>query len=79
VWLHERGLTQKGEALKGSSSVKLKPKPRELLREDESEDATTRSSRNGDKERLTRGERKKESEEPRPGESILEFLDRRLG
>lgn len=71
---------KKGEALKGSSNVRKITKTRELSRENESEDATTRNSRTGDKrESLTRNERSKESDTPRPDESALDYLNRKLG
>lgn len=72
---------KKGEALKGTSNVK-KMKPRELSREDESEStsATTRNSRSSDSKSLTRNERRSsEKEEPQPGESALDYLNRKLG
>ena len=70
---------KKGEALKGTSNVK-KIKTRELSRERTSESATTRNSRtDDDRKSLTRNNRSKEDDGPQPGESALEYLDRKLG
>ncbi len=68
---------KKGEALKGSSNRKESTKPRELSRqeEDESDNASTRSSRNS---KSTDGKGKKE-EGPNPGESAFDYLSRKLG
>ena len=65
---------KKGEALRGS---KPRQKTRELSREKEetSEDATTRNSG-----KLTRSaQRNKEDDGPQPGESIHDYLNRKLG
>lgn len=66
---------KKGEALKGLGT---RSKTRELSPKEEEGEEKQVTPRNPSKERMTRGEKKDKEDGPKPGESALDYLNRKL-